>query len=84
MSEETISYLKQVIPFKDLSEESFQEIAEDVTHVEIPEGQIIIREGEEGDSLYIVKSGSVQVYINGPEAGRENYSHQTISRRLFW
>jgi CRP-like cAMP-binding protein len=38
-----------------------------VTHVEIPQGQVIIREGEEGDSLYIIKSGSVQVFINGPE-----------------
>ena len=28
---------------------------------------MIIREGEEGDSLYIIKSGSVQVFINGPE-----------------
>jgi CRP-like cAMP-binding protein len=67
MTEETIAYLRQVIPFRDLPDESFRAIARDVTHVEIPQGQVIIREGEEGDSLYIIKSGSVQVFINGPE-----------------
>jgi len=67
MSEETIGYLKQVIPFKDLSEESLRAISQDVSHVEFPEGLVIIREGDEGDSLYIIKSGTVQVYINGPE-----------------
>jgi len=69
MSNGTIEYLKNIPPFKELSDESFAAISENVTHVEFPQGVVIIEEGAEGDSLYIIKKGEVQVYIKESPSG---------------
>ena len=67
MSNDTIEYLRNLPPFKDLSEESFLSIEHSVSHVEFPDNITIMAEGAPGDSLYILKKGTVQVYINAPD-----------------
>ena len=67
MSNDTIEYLRNLPPFKDLSEESFHSIEHSVSHVEFPDNITIMAEGAPGDSLYILKKGTVQVYINAPD-----------------
>ena len=67
MSNDTIEYLRNLPPFKELSDDSFNAIENNVSHVEFPQDVLIIEEGAEGDSLYIIKKGVVQVYINAPD-----------------
>ena len=43
----------------------------DLTREEYSKGDVIIREGEQGDSLYIVTSGKVKLSRKAPD-GREN------------
>ena len=69
MSEETLAYLKQIPPFKDLSDETFDRIADTVEDVKFPARTVIINAGDEGDSLYIIKKGTVEVYI---QSGDDN------------
>jgi CRP/FNR family cyclic AMP-dependent transcriptional regulator len=69
MSEETLTYLKQIPPFKDLSDETFDRIADTVEDVHFPSNTVIITAGDEGDSLYIIKKGTVEVYV---QSGDEN------------
>jgi CRP-like cAMP-binding protein len=63
MSDETLAYLKQIPPFKDLSDDSFESIADTVNDVSFPPETVIIEAGDKGDSLYIIKKGTVEVYI---------------------
>jgi len=67
MSNDTIEYLRNLPPFKELSDDSFNAIENNVSHVEFPQDVLIIEEGAEGDSLYIIKKGVVQVYIFAPD-----------------
>jgi CRP-like cAMP-binding protein len=66
MNEEGIKYIKSVVPFNSLSEESLQSISQDLQNVAYSAGDIIIEEGQEGDSLYIIEKGTVQIYIKDP------------------
>jgi CRP/FNR family transcriptional regulator, cyclic AMP receptor protein len=48
--------------FKSLSTEGRERLWVGATTVEIEEGQIVVREGEPGEALFIVKSGQVRVH----------------------
>jgi CRP-like cAMP-binding protein len=69
MDDNSINYLKSVIPFSKLPESSLQSISQDLKKVNYPAGKIIIEAGEEGDSLYIIEEGSVQIYIKESGSG---------------
>jgi len=71
MSNDTIEYLKNIPPFKDLSDENLRSIDDNVTHVEFPQEIIIFDQGAEGDSMYIIKKGIVQVFIKEAETGEK-------------
>lgn len=53
--------LKKVPIFKGLSEEQIKLVAEIVDIENVSEGEVIIREGEQGDKLYILAEGTVEV-----------------------
>jgi CRP-like cAMP-binding protein/Fe-S-cluster-containing hydrogenase component 2 len=60
------SHLRQLSIFAFLSDEEFGEIRQQVELVEFDPGSVIWDEGDEPDSLLIVRSGSVQVLQNYP------------------
>jgi CRP-like cAMP-binding protein len=47
--------------FKSLDPEARQQLLEESTAARFTDGQIIVREGDQGEALYIVKEGSVRV-----------------------
>lgn len=53
--------------FERLSEEERQAVAAEIEYCEYAEGDIVITEGEDGSSLYVVASGEVKVYTKGPK-----------------
>jgi HEAT repeat protein len=58
---ERVIILKSLSMFADTPDEALAELADLLQEVECHPGEVIVREGEAGDSLYIVVSGRVEV-----------------------
>ncbi len=58
---ERVIILKSLSMFADTPDEALAELADLLQEVEAQPGEVIVREGEAGDSLYIVVSGRVEV-----------------------
>jgi CRP-like cAMP-binding protein len=63
-------FLKGHVLFSSLSEAEIAQLlrGEAAQERSYPQGGVILREGEFGDSLFLIGSGSVQVSLPGPEA----------------
>ena len=57
--------------FEPLGEEEFSQIYQMLRSVKVPKGVKICREGEEGDSIFIIVDGEVEVSKTEPETGEE-------------
>ena len=62
--------LRSIPLFKDLSDSDLALIGDLAIEKPVPKGTVIFTEGQEGDSLYLIASGRVKVFI-GDEDGRE-------------
>jgi len=56
--------------FRPLAAEDRKEVLARVTRSEWPSGEDIVREGEEGQTMYLIKSGEVVVWVKGKDGGR--------------
>ncbi|MFB6344393.1 MAG: cyclic nucleotide-binding domain-containing protein, partial [bacterium] len=67
--------LKQHTLFESLSWWQFSSLTKKARVIEVPKNEIVIREGEEGDALYIIMSGRCEAYTtrNGKKKILENY-----------
>jgi CRP-like cAMP-binding protein len=61
-----------ILLFSDLKPEEFGRVFDVLRSVTIPPGVAICREGDKGDSIFIIAEGSVKVTRKGPE-GQEIY-----------
>jgi CRP/FNR family transcriptional regulator, cyclic AMP receptor protein len=59
--EKDISLLNGIALFKGLSEEKIRKVLNIMRHVTFSEGEIIMKEGDSGDTMYIILEGSVEV-----------------------
>ena len=57
-----IAILRKVYMFHDAPQEVLEQLAPLVTYHEYKENQLIIRKGDEGDSLFIIANGQVRVH----------------------
>jgi small-conductance mechanosensitive channel/CRP-like cAMP-binding protein len=73
---EIISELRQVDFLHDLRDEELQLLLQGVTLLKFGAGETIVREGDEGDSIYIIRSGEVEV------VARANGAHEAHIRNL--
>jgi CRP/FNR family cyclic AMP-dependent transcriptional regulator len=68
------SILKQVELFRGLDDEQLQEIA-DITHQESHDvGSVIFNQGDDGDKMYIVGSGQVEIKVRH----RTGYTYSAV------
>ncbi len=58
---ENLKVLKAVDILKELTDEEIKSVGKLATTKEYESGESIVRAGDEGDALYIIKSGSVRV-----------------------
>jgi len=65
-----ISELKKIPLFKELNDDELQKVAEISIKKIFPGGSIIFREGESGDSLFLIIYGSVRI-LKTSERGEE-------------
>jgi CRP-like cAMP-binding protein len=72
------NFLRSHPVFSSLSEEELAHLLQDEVSQEriCPQGSIILRGGETGDSMFLLRSGSVQVTLGG--AGEPRFSLATI------
>jgi type IV pilus assembly protein PilB len=68
-SEQVIQFLKNVKLFAELSPESLGKLVNCLKPGDFPAGEVIVREGAPGVSMYIIKSGLVEVRKKDPTTG---------------
>ena len=64
-------FIKQSLPFAKLSHERLQWLAARVEEVIIPAGEVIFKQGEQGDKCYLIRSGKVKILAKD-ESGEEH------------
>ncbi|MFH1283969.1 MAG: cyclic nucleotide-binding domain-containing protein [Candidatus Peregrinibacteria bacterium] len=62
-----LAILKKIPLFKDLDENSHREIIQKIVLMYYPANYMLFKEGDEGDALYIVKKGMVEIFHSAPE-----------------
>lgn len=67
---EDAAFFPEIPLFKDLGKDEFESVVKRLKAVSFKKGDVIIKEGEEGDSILIIVSGSVLVYKE-PEKGKK-------------
>lgn len=65
--EEMIKILSRIDFLQDLNDKEIKDLASRVKLLKYAPGEEIIRQGEEGDSFYIIKSGKVQVSVQNEQ-----------------
>ncbi len=68
MAKSNIDYLRNLPPFKNLTEEISSSLAENLKTVDYPKGIVIFNAGDKGDSFYVIKKGTVNVFITAPDS----------------
>ena len=68
MAKSNIDYLRNLPPFKNLTEEISSSLAENLKTVDYPKGIVIFNAGDKGDSFYVIKKGIVNVFITAPDS----------------
>ncbi len=61
---ERLLALKEISLFKDLSLDQLEAVHQITTEVEYLSGEVIVREGDPGDQLYLLLEGRVRVFKN--------------------
>jgi len=72
-----VGYQEQYHPLPFLSEltqESFIAVARSLTILRLKDGDVVMRQGDAGDSLFLVASGELRVFVNTP-AGPKDVAH---------
>jgi type IV pilus assembly protein PilB len=67
--EQLVQFLKNVKLFAELSQESLLKLGSCLKIAEFPPAEVIVREGAPGVSMYIIKSGLVEVRKKDPATG---------------
>jgi CRP/FNR family cyclic AMP-dependent transcriptional regulator len=62
--------LKKVSVFKEVPEETLQELLKLLEKHTVPKDEVIFRRGDPGDAMYVIESGRIQISTQD-EAGRE-------------
>ncbi len=68
MFDNPLSYIQTIPPFKDLPAESIRSLAVNLEQIRIPGGKVIFEAGAHGDCFYIIREGTVQVYVKESES----------------
>jgi CRP/FNR family transcriptional regulator, cyclic AMP receptor protein len=75
-------FLKNIPLFADLSETDRQALAAELSHLQFKKGDAIFFEGDPGQTLYIVESGNVRIYLH-TEDGQETSVNVCTSGDIF-
>ena len=60
-----LALLRQVPLFAPLELKSLERVAQQLVRIEVPAGNVLIREGDEGDRFYVIESGTMTASFSG-------------------
>ena len=66
---EIVALLREVRLFSQLDDEALAQLAAAARHQHYDHGEVLVREGEQGDSLFVLERGRVQVTKSGSDVG---------------
>ena len=66
MSSSRAAFLRRVRVLSGLDDELLDRLASEVTEMEVRAGEWLMRRGDEGDSLFLIRSGQLEVVDEGP------------------
>ena len=69
-----VGYQEQYHPLPFLSEltpESFVAVARSLTILRLKDGEVVMRQGDTGDSLFLVASGQLRVFVQTPDGAKD-------------
>jgi CRP/FNR family cyclic AMP-dependent transcriptional regulator len=66
--------------FDDLSADDVKDLAEHVKPWTFKEGEIIVRQGEDGDSMFLIREGTVRVFLNAEDGSEVNLRELTVGQ----
>lgn len=66
-----IEALRSVPLFAELRDRDLEQVARLADEVDLPAGQVLMREGESGSQMFIIASGEVRIERGGREIARE-------------
>jgi MFS family permease len=66
--EEQLALLRGNSIFAPLSAATLEQLADRLQQVEVPAGDVIVRQGERGDRFYLIEAGTVAVAVDGRPA----------------
>lgn len=73
--DETLSFLTQVSIFSSLGEQDLERLAGLLKSKPYPAGEIVIHQGDFGDSIYFISQGEVDIFIRNQEGAENAISH---------
>ena len=79
-----INQLKNVSIFKNFTESKFENMLQKIKSSNVKKGENLIKEGEEGNKFYIIKIGSIDIYIGGKYIRTMNENEHLGERALFF
>jgi CRP-like cAMP-binding protein len=68
--QERMGFIKQSLPFANISDEKLQWLADRVQEISIPAGTVIFKQHDQGDRSYLIRKGRVQIIFQD-ENGQE-------------
>lgn len=72
------SWLRRVDIFQVLTQEQMNTLQDALTRKVVEPGVSIIRQGEVGDSFYLLEEGSAAAYITGPDGEKEVHKYSQV------
>lgn len=65
------SFLASVAAFQGFDESALNILEQNIEHRQCPAGEILFRQGDQGDSLYVVVRGTLQVEVTLPDGQKQ-------------
>lgn len=62
-----MNFIKKAAPFAKLTMEKISWLANQVRQFSVNQGQIIFKQGEEGESCYLIQSGKIEIFLVNPD-----------------
>ena len=78
-SDPKVDLIASVELFRGLGRKELEQIAQLVDDVDIPAGQVLMRQGDTGAEMFIIATGSVRIERNGAFIRRRRVRH--VDRR---
>jgi hypothetical protein len=82
--QQDIELLRETEIFRNLTEEQISKLLEISRKMTFSEGEVIMREGEEGDTLYIILEGTVEVAKSLVIGGEDDEGPEKIRSLPSW